>query len=66
MLFFHFLLLLSIIKTNYDTLIILGDFNLHVSNQLDPLALEFLNLLNCMSFTPYVTHPNDRGHIVDG
>ena len=40
--------LLSIIHTNYDKIIILSDFNLHVDNQCT--ANEQLTSQNCMNF----------------
>ncbi len=58
--------LLSIIHTNFNRAIILGDFNLHVDNQSDSLASEFLNMLNCTNFNQHVTQPtHNRGHTLD-
>ena len=58
--------LLSIIHNNFNRAIILGDFNLHIDNQSDSLASEFLNMLNCMNFNQHVTQPtHNRGHTLD-
>ena len=45
--------LLSIIHANFNRIIIVGDFNLHIDNQSDSLASQFLNMLNCMNFKSY-------------
>ena len=51
---------------NLNRIIILGDFNLHIDNQSDSLASEFLNMLNCMNFIQHVTQPtHNKGHILD-
>lgn len=57
---------LSTIHTSYNRILVTGDFNIHVDNTSDPLAREFLNLLNCMDFTQHVTQPtHNRGHALD-
>ena len=58
--------LLSIIHTNYDKIIITGDFNIHVDNGNDSKARDFMNLLNSMDFTQHITEPtHNRGHTLD-
>lgn len=47
-------------------IIIVGDFNMHVNNQSDSLAREFLYLLNYMNFKQHVLKPtHNKGHILD-
>ena len=43
--------MLSIVRTNYDNSMVIGDFNLHVDNAADSEATEFLNMLSSMDFT---------------
>lgn len=58
--------MLSIIHTNYDRVIILGDFNVHVDNQLDTLASDFINVLNSMDFKQHVLQSTHiKGHTLD-
>lgn len=57
---------ISIAHSNYNKIIIVGDFNLHIDIQSDSLATEFLNLLNCMDFKQHVSQStHNRGHILD-
>lgn len=58
--------LLSIVSTNSDNIMILGDFNLHVDNAADSRAVGFLKLLSSMDFTQHVNKPtHNRGHTLD-
>ena len=57
---------LSIIHPNYDKIIIVGDFNLHIDNEADSNAREFIDLLYSMDFTQHVNEPtHNRGHTLD-
>ena len=42
--------LLSITHSNYNRILITGDFNLHLDNSSDTMSREFLNLLHCLDF----------------
>ncbi|KAL7406155.1 hypothetical protein ABVT39_014107 [Epinephelus coioides] len=58
--------LLSIIHSNYNRILITGDFNLHIDNTSDPVSREFLNLSNCLDFKQHITQPtHSRGHTLD-
>ena len=58
--------LLSIIHTNYDKIIITGDFNIHVDNVNNSKARDFMDLLNSMDFTQHITEPtHNRDHTLD-
>ena len=58
--------LLPIIHTNYDKIIIIDDFNIHVNNGNDSKARDFMNLLNSMDFTQQITEPtHNRGQTLD-
>ena len=61
-----FSVLLSILNTNYDMVILTGDFNLHVDNEKDKMAKDFISLLADFDFTQHVSGPtHDRGHTLD-
>jgi hypothetical protein len=54
--------LLSIVIENYDKIIVLGDFNIHVDKE----AIELMYLLSSMDFIQHVTGPtHNRGHTLD-
>ncbi|KAK0145181.1 hypothetical protein N1851_015913 [Merluccius polli] len=58
--------MLSIVRTNYDNSMVIGDFNLHVDNAADSKAAEFLNMLSSMDFTQHVNGPtHNRSHTLD-
>lgn len=62
----EYLQFLSSIHSSYNRILVTGDFNIHVDNVSDPMAREFLNLLNCMDFTQHVAQPtHNRGHVLD-
>ena len=57
---------LAIIHSNYDTVLIVGDFNIHVDNINNPRARSFSSLLESMDFTQHVNVPtHKRGHTLD-
>ena len=56
--------LLSITHSNYNRILITGDFNLHIDNSSDPMSREFLNLLHCLHFNQHVTQPT-HSSVVD-
>ena len=57
---------LSVLHTKYNRILIAGDFNIHIDNDTDPLAREFLNILNIMDFKQHVSQPtHNRGHTLD-
>ncbi|KAK0154922.1 hypothetical protein N1851_002758 [Merluccius polli] len=48
------------------SVLLLGDFNLHIDNTDSTPAIEFLNLLQCLNFTQHINFPtHSRGHILD-
>ena len=58
--------LLSICSTDYDRALLTGDYNLHVDNALDKMAMEFIQLLNSFNFIQHIVGPtHERGHTLD-
>ena len=58
--------LFSIITTEFDSLVIAGDFNIHVDNSEDNRAKELSVLLDVFGLQQHVKHPtHNRGHILD-
>ena len=58
--------LFSICCTNYDKILISGDFNFHIDNPLDSKAREFLQLLLSLDFIQLVVEPTHNcGHTLD-
>ena len=54
------------IKTKYKNVIIAGDFNLHVNDNSDPDAAEFLDILDTLGFTNDVQFPTHKnGNTLD-
>jgi hypothetical protein len=62
---------LSIVLDNYVTIIVLGDFNIHVDKETDihvdkendSKTIECIHLLSSMDFIQHVTGPtHNRGH----
>lgn len=56
----------SIVSTNYDNIMVLGNFNLHADDAADSKAAGFLNVLSSMDFIQHVnglTH--NRCHTLD-
>ena len=52
--------------TDSSSLLITGDFNLHVDNSLDKSAQDFLALIDSFNLKQYVCSPTHRaGHILD-
>ncbi|XP_051791360.1 uncharacterized protein LOC127529974 [Erpetoichthys calabaricus] len=57
---------MSILITNYDTLLIVGDFNFHIDNQCDQKVKEFMNLLDSFDLRQLVNQPTHKaGHTLD-
>ena len=57
---------LSIITTEFDSLIIAGDFNIHIDKSEDKRAKELSALLDVFGLQQHVKHPtHNRGHILD-
>ena len=64
--FDEFAKLLSIVCMDYDCVVLVGDFNIHVDNPTDVCAKEFLNVLDNFGLSQHVTDPtHNRGHILD-
>ena len=58
--------LLSICSIDYDRTLISGDANLHVDNDSDAVAMNFLQLLHPLDFIQHVTGPtHELGHTLD-
>lgn len=58
--------LLSIALSNYDKVLDLGDFNIHVCYPTHPMAQEFLDLIEPFNLTQSVNAPtHTKGHILD-
>ena len=49
---------------NYDKIIVLGDFNIHVDKETVSKAIEFMNLLSSMYFIQHVTWPTNNAAIL--
>ena len=48
------------------TVILLGDFNIHIDNPANGFAKDFISLLECLGITQYVNFPtHNKGHILD-
>ena len=58
--------LLSICSTEYDRALLTGDYNLHVDNASDAMAMDFLKLLDSFDFTQHIAGPTqEHGHTLD-
>ena len=58
--------LAAYITTKYDSIILNGDFNIHVNNTADPKAMDFLDLLENLEFTQHITEPtHQQGNTLD-
>ena len=58
--------LLSNVCVEYESVIISGDFNLHVDNLENAYAKEFLSLIDTFSLTQHVRGPtHNQGHTLD-
>lgn len=54
------------VSTDYDCIIISGDFNIHVDNQTDPDARNFISLLEAFDLIQHVSEPtHNKGHTLD-
>ncbi|CAL9690879.1 unnamed protein product [Knipowitschia caucasica] len=48
------------------SVLLLGDFNIHVDNPHSKFTADFLDILNCLNLTQYVNSPtHSHGHILD-
>ena len=48
------------------TVILLGDFNIHIDNPSNIFANDFTSLLDCLAITQHVNLPtHNKGHILD-
>ena len=58
--------LLSLTSTEYDCLVITGDFNVHIDNTLDKYAKELTVVLETFRLSQHVQGPtHNRGHTLD-
>ena len=58
--------LLSLICTDFDCVLIVGDFNIHVDKPEDRWTKELCCVLDNFGLTQHVTQPtHNRGHILD-
>ena len=58
--------LLSVCFTNHDRILITGDFNLHIDNDSDCNAMDFLQLLHSFDFIQHTAGPTHKhGHTLD-
>ncbi|KAI2647331.1 Transposable element Tc1 transposase [Labeo rohita] len=54
------------IVTKFDRFLLMGDFNIHVCCQSNPLSREFLNIIDAFNLTQWVKGPTHiHGHILD-
>ena len=57
---------LADIAPNYDRVLIVGDFNVHVCCSGNPLARDFLNIIDSFNFVQSVSGPtHELGHTLD-
>lgn len=57
---------LSGIMSNYDRVLIVGDFNIHVCCPMKPLVEDFLNVIDSFNLVQFVTDPtHEHGHTLD-
>ncbi|KAJ0002712.1 hypothetical protein NQD34_007861 [Periophthalmus magnuspinnatus] len=58
--------MLSVVCTDFDGLVITGDFNVHVDNVFDRNAKELSSVLETFGLTQHVSEPtHNRGHTLD-
>ena len=52
--------------TNYDCILICGDFNIHIDNTADCYAMQFTDLLSMFELTQHISVPtHNHGHTLD-
>ena len=57
---------LSKITVNYDSILISGDFNIHIDNTMDYFSKQFTDLLSTFELTQHITGPtHNQGHTLD-
>lgn len=50
---------------NYNCVVILSDFNIHIDNSKDDSAKEQFNILNNFGLSQHVADSHNKGHILD-
>lgn len=66
MFFDEFTKILSSVCMDFDCVVLVGDFNIHVDNPEEGCAREFLNILDTFGLSQHVSVPtHNRGHILD-
>jgi len=61
-----FFKLLSVVCIDFDCVVIVGDFNIHIDNPKDGSAKELFYILDNFELSQYVTEPtHNKGHILD-
>lgn len=59
-------LLSSIVTDHPGEICVVGDFNLHMDNEMDPNCKQFRDILNSLDLHQHVQHPTHyKGHILD-
>lgn len=62
----EFSTLLTSVCAMSPTVILLGDFNIHIDNPANTFANDFKSLLDCLGITQHVNLPtHNKGHILD-
>ncbi|KAJ0023604.1 hypothetical protein NQD34_003503 [Periophthalmus magnuspinnatus] len=60
------MILLRYFQSDFDALVITGDFNVHVDNVFDRNAKELSSVLETFGLTQHVSEPtHNRGHTLD-
>ncbi len=58
--------LLSKITIEFDSILISGDFNIHIDNTTDHFANQFTDMLSTFDFTQHTAGPtHNQGHTLD-
>lgn len=62
----EFAQLMSIVCIDYDYVLLVGDFNIHVNNLKDRCAPEFMSTIDDFGLSQHVTHSmHNKGHKLD-
>ena len=62
----EFAKLMSIVCIDFDRVLLVGDFNIHVDNPKDRCATEFMSTLDDFGLSQHVTQStHNKGHILD-
>lgn len=51
--------------THYERILIVGDFIIHLCCEDKPLLKDFLNVIDSLNFTQFVSGPTRKGHTLD-